>query len=874
MDSEKFIPAAWFAQSGIVLFLLRGAAGSLRPVYVTANVHELTGYSVAEALVPGWWEKHLHPEDRARLLARQLEVLDGELLSDDYRFRHRDGHYLWVRAQRRRAPGAADADVIGTWTDITGLKNLEAELKTGAARYHQLFDANPQPMWVYDLETLVFLAVNDAAVAFYGYARDELLGMTIRDIRPEEDVPCLLAHLEKAPASFRSSGEWRHRRKNGEVLQVEVRSHALLFAGRSARMVVVFDLTDRHRAERALRETESSYSSLFESVSDAIYIQDAEGRFLAVNDGAVKMYGYPRERFVGDTPGFLAAPEKNDLGEVSRALARALAGEPQRFEFWGQRSNGEVFPKEVRLFAGTFRGQNVVIALAQDITERKRAEAELRLLREAIEQAGEAILVTDREGNIHYANPAFETVTGYSREEAVGKSTRLLNSGQQSPEFYRDLWDTINSGRTWHGSLVNRRKDGALYSEEESISPVFDDEGRIANYVAVKRDVSARLQLEEQLVQAQKMESVGRLAGGVAHDFNNMLSIVLGYADRAKGRIEPGNPAQEDLNQILLAAERSSDLVRQLLAFARRQPIEPRVLDLNELLGRTGKMLRGLLTEEIELVLDLGADLWSVRADPGQIDQILANLIVNARDAIAGTGRITVATRNVPLSETERQRPGEGAAENVLLSVTDTGEGMDRATLERLFEPFYTTKEAGKGTGLGLATVYGIVQQNHGRIEVESAPGLGASFRIHLPRCAVAPAESTAAIPAASKAKAETILLVEDSSELLDLTAEQLEQLGYQVLATPSAVEAFELVARATSGIDLLLTDVIMPELNGRELANRLRADHPRMRVLFMSGYPADILSERGVVPGNVQFLQKPFDVATLARKIRALLDS
>ena len=410
--------------------------------------------------------------------------------------------------------------------------------------------------------------------------------------------------------------------------------------------MAVFDLTDRQRTERALRETESSYASLFQSVSDAIYIQDGEGRFLDVNDGAVRMYGHPRERFIGATPEFLSAPGKNNLVEVGQAVAHALAGVPQQFEFWGLRANSEVFPKEVRLFPSTFRGQKVVIALAQDITERKRAEAELRLLREAIEQAGEAIVITDPEANIHYANPAFETVTGYSREEAVGENTRLLNSGQQSPEFYRELWNTIISGRTWHGSLINRRKDGSLYSEEQSISPVLDEEGRIINYVAVKRDVSERLLLEDQLVQAQKMESIGRLAGGVAHDFNNMLGIVLGYAELAKRKIEPDSPAQEALSQILLAAERSSALVRQLLTFARRQPVEPQVLDLNELLGRTGTMLRGLLTEEIELVLDLGADLWSVRADPSQIDQILANLIVNARDAIAGSGRITVATRN------------------------------------------------------------------------------------------------------------------------------------------------------------------------------------------------------------------------------------
>ena len=873
MDSEKLIPEVWLTQSGIVLYLLRGAEGC-RAVYVTANVRELTGYPTEQALLPGWWEQNLHPDDRLRLLARQPELLGGNLVSDDYRFRHRDGHYFWIRDQRRAISGTEESDVVGTWTDISGLKQIEAELTASTRRYRQLFETNPQPMWVYDVETLQFLAVNDAAVALYGYSRDEFLAMTILGIRPEEDLPRLRALLEESPESFRSTGEWRHRRKNGDILEVEIRSHEVRFTGRPARTVAVFDLTERQRTERALRETESSYASLFQGVSDAIYIQDHEGCFLDVNDGAVRMYGHPRERFLGNTPAFLAAPGKNDLLVVSRAIAGALAGVPQQFEFWGLRANGEIFPKEVRLFSSTFRGQNVVVALAQDTTERKRAEAELRLLREAIEQAGEAILITDPEANIRYANPAFETVTGYSREEAVGKSTRLLNSGQQSSDFYRELWDTLLSGRTWHGSLVNRRKDGTFYSEEESISPVFDEQGRIANYVAVKRDVSARLHLEDQLVQARKMESVGRLAGGIAHDFNNMLGIVLGYAELAKRRIESDNPAQQALDQILLATERSSDLVRQLLTFARRQPIEPRVLDLNELLGRTGTMLRGLLTEEIELVLDLGADLWSVRADPSQIDQILANLIVNARDAIAGGGRITVATRNAAPSEEDRTRSGGGPAESVLLSVTDNGAGMDHATLERLFEPFFTTKPIGKGTGLGLATVYGIVQQSQGRIEVESTPGHGACFRIHLPRCVPAPVAPPGAIPAASAAKTETVLVVEDNPELLELTGEQLGQLGYRILATSSASAALEIAASAADGIDLLLTDVIMPEQNGRELAERLRAQHPRMRVLFMSGYPADILSQRGVVAGDVQFLQKPFDVATLARKIRAVLDS
>jgi two-component system, cell cycle sensor histidine kinase and response regulator CckA len=760
-------------------------------------------------------------------------------------------------------------------TRATDLKLHEEELRASEARYRALFEAHPQPMWVYDVETLAFLAVNDAAVARYGYGRDEFLALRLTDIRPPEELPRLFANLAIAPPQLENAGIWLHRAKDGSLMEVEISSHAIEFDGRPARLVLAFDRTEQRLAERVARETESSYSSLFQSVSDAIYIQDAAGLFLDVNEGAVAMYGYPRERFVGHTPEFLSAPGRNDLAAVGELIAKALAGEPQHFEFWGVRRNGEVFPKEVRLFPGTFRGERAVIALAQDIGERKRAEAELRLLREAIEQVAEAIVVTDREGTIQYVNPAFERITGYSRREVLQRNTRILKSGVQGPEFYHELWATISSGRAWQGRIVDRRKDGTLYTEELGISPVFDESGSIAHYVAVKRDVHEQLQLEERLLQSQKMESVGRLAGGVAHDFNNMLSIVLGYGELAKGRIPPEHPAQDHLDQILGAAERSSALVRQLLAFARRQPIDPQLLDLNEQVERTSKLLRGLVSEEIDLVIDADPELWPVRVDPGQIDQILANLIVNSRDAITGTGRITVTTRNVTLDASEQDRIAGALPESVLLSVTDTGHGMDLAVQAKLFEPFFTTKETGKGTGLGLATVYGIAQQNGGRIEVESAPGCGACFRLYLPRAELR-AEATVAEDMAvkvPKVDGETILLVEDNPQLLKLTGELLRRMGYRVLAAKSVAEACELADRPAGEIDLLLTDVVMPESNGRALAEHLLASHPAMRVVYMSGYSADIIAERGVAPAGVHFLPKPFERRTLERKIREALD-
>jgi PAS domain S-box-containing protein len=873
MEPAPSVPAAWVERSAVVFYALRGDDGDLRATYLTGNVRELTGFELEEASAPGWWPDRLHAEDRETTLARRRERAAEVDHVDEYRIRHRDGSERWLRDRWRRASSGGGDEIVGTWIDVTDLRRREQELRASETRYRQLFDSSPHAMWVYDLETLRFLAVNDAAVARYGYSREEFATLRLTDIRPPEEVPRLLANLAAAPQRLENAGIWKHRHKDGAIREVEITSHALRFDGRPARVVLAHDRTEQLSAERALRESESSYSSLFRSVAEAIYIQDEAGRFLDVNDGAMAMYGYPRERFLGETPEFLSAPGRNDLATVAAGIGRALAGEPQRFEFWGRRANGEVFPKEVRLFPGTFRGRPAVMALAQDISERRRAESELRLLREAIEQVAEAIVVTGRDGVIQYVNPAFERITGYGRDEVLGRNTRILKSGVQPPDFYRDLWDTISSGRSWQGRIVNRRQDGTLYTEELGISPVVGETGAIAHYVAVKRDIHEQLELQERLLQSQKMESVGRLAGGVAHDFNNMLSIVLGYGELARGRIPPEHPAQEHLEQILSAAERSSTLVRQLLAFARRQPIEPQIVDLNDLLARTGKLLRGLVSEEIDLVLDLGPGLWPVRVDPGQVDQVLANLVVNSRDAIAGTGRITVATRNVGHDDGGGEA-GDPPA-NVLLSVTDTGHGMDRATRERLFEPFFTTKGPGKGTGLGLATVYGIVQQNGGRIEVESEPGCGACLRIYLPRAEPSSEPSgEVAVPTTHEpGRGETVLLVEDSPQLLKLTGELLRRLGYRVLTAESAGEAGRLSAAAPGEIDLLLTDVVLPEANGRALAEQLAATQPRMRVVYMSGYSADIVLERGVVPRGVQFLQKPFTRETLARKIREALD-
>lgn len=519
---------------------------------------------------------------------------------------------------------------------------------------------------------------------------------------------------------------------------------------------------------------------------------------------------------------------------------------------------------------------NILEDLKAEIKTRTAREAELQKVTMAIEQAGETILITDPAGKIQYVNPAFETVSGYSREEAVGKTSAILKSGQQDEALYQNLWETITSGRVWKGRLVNKRKDGRLFTEAATISPVFDAAGKIINYVGVKRDITAQLELTAQYQQAQKMESVGRLAGGVAHDYNNMLSVILGYTEMAMGKVDTSDLLHEDLQEVLNAARRSTEITRQLLAFARKQTIEPVVLDLNTTVDGMLKILRRLIGEDISLAWLPAFEVWPVKFDPSQLDQILANLCVNARDAINGVGKVTIETANVSFDDAYcAMNVGFTPGAFVMLAVSDNGCGMDKNTIEQIFEPFFTTKGIGKGTGLGLATVYGIVKQNHGFINVYSEPDNGTAFKIYIPRDTAGIEEpKDAKSPQLLLGRGETVLLVEDESALLVMAKRLLENLGYTVFSAASPSEALRLAEEHTGEIHLLLTDVIMPEMNGRDLAHRLTTLYPSMKHIFMSGYTADVIAHQGVLDEGVNFIQKPLSTNDLAAEVRKVLDT
>jgi PAS domain S-box-containing protein len=619
------------ASSPAVLYTLRVDGEAFVCTWVSDNISRLLGFSESEALAPHWWADRVHPDDVGAVLAGGRALLEQGHLLRDYRFRHERGEYLWIRDEQRllRDESGRPMEVVGSWSDITARKEAEQRLFEGEEQYRLLFDSNPHPMWVYDRESLGFLAVNEAARQRYGWTREEFLRMTIKDIRPLAEVSRLMEHIRRQRGGRRelgSSGTWTHLRKDGTPMEVEVASSPIVLRGRPASLTLVTDVTER----------------------------------------------------------------------------------------------------------------------------------------------------------------------------------RLLETRMQ---------------------------------------------------------------------QLDKMEAVGQLAGGIAHDFNNLLGVILGFSDLLAKDLGPDHRGERRLLEIRKAAERAATLTRQLLAFSRRQVLQPTVIDVNEALRDTERMLRRLIGEDIEFRTRYADDLARVKVDRNQLDQVIVNLAVNARDAMPAGGTLVIETANAELDQIyARTRPEVRPGAYVMLAISDTGHGMSVDTQARVFEPFFTTKEPGKGTGLGLATVHGIVRQSGGHVAVYSEAGRGTTFKVYLPRVDEPLTPRPEAIEAPPVHGHETVLLVEDAEGLRTAVAEMLAADGYTVLSAADPAEALE-EARTHDGIiHCLLTDVVMPYMSGRELAQRLRLDHPAIKVVFMSGYADEAILRHGLVEAGIPFLQKPFTAQGLLRKLSEVL--
>jgi len=637
------------------------------------------------------------------------------------------------------------------------------------------------------------------------------------------------------------------------------------------------DLTERRRTG----EIFDRYAAIVKSSDDPIIEADLNGTVLSWNPAADRIYGYSAKEMIGKPISILAPPDHHD--EIPGILERLRRNElVKNFENVRVRKDGQRINVSLSIFPvrGSYGEISGFCTIARDITERKRAEEARACLATAIEQAAETIVITDTDGTIQYVNPAFEKLSGYSREEAIGKNPRILKSGRHDQDFYRAMWDTLTRGEVWTGNVINERKDGKIFEEVAVISPVRDASGKIVNYVAVKRDVTQEMQMEAQIRQAQKMEAMGKLTGGIAHDFNNLLTAILGYSEILLSRVSDVDPSRKDIEEIKRVAERAAGMTRQLLAFSRKQIHKPRILNLNEIVLHTEKMLRRLIGEHIEFTVYAADDLWRVKVDPGQIEQVVMNLVVNSKDAMPEGGKLTIETSNAELDDSYvRKHPYVKPGPYVMLAVTDSGCGIDAETQSHVFEPFFTTKEEGKGTGLGLSTVYGIVKQSSGYIFVYSEPGKGTTFKVYLPRVEEipdqgSPSEEFLTMTKRTKAMgSETILISEDEGSVRELVQTVLENQGYKVLAAQDGKEALEISYRYDGPIHLLITDLVMPQIGGQELEKRLAQSRPGIKTLFMSGYTEYAVVRHGILDFGGNFIQKPFRLEVLERKVREVLD-
>ena len=621
-------------------------------------------------------------------------------------------------------------------------------------------------------------------------------------------------------------------------------------------------------AVKSLHRSEREYRHLFESANDVILIMDAQtAEILEANPKAQQTYGLSREQLLGRRLQSLTS----DVPQCETRLRQLLReGSYLNFETVHLHADGRAIYFLCSATLIDYRGRRAVFGIHHDISERKRAEERLHLFGRILESSTDAVSILTPEGYFSEQNAAHQALTEYSIEELRGRTAALLTG---EPEFQEHWQEVLARGPLQRETRI-RTKSGREKTVEVSVFPIRGDAGQVLYYVAIARDISERRRMQVQLQQAAKMEAVGRLAGGIAHDFNNLLNVIIGYSELMLERRDSGEFVGKGAREIRKAADRAAGLTRQLLAFSRQQVLEPKVLDLNETIVEMRELLLRMLGEDVELVVRQAEGLGRVRADPGQIGQVMMNLAVNSRDAMPGGGRFLIETANAVVDEAfAAEHANMPTGSYVLLSVTDTGCGMTAETRSHIFEPFFTTKEKGKGTGLGLATVYGIVKQSGGYVWVDSEPERGASFKVYLPRVDALPDRALpAAVPAASCQGSETLLVVEDEEGVRVLVRDYLRMNGYTVLEASQGEEALRVAGGHPGEISLMITDVIMPGMNGRELAERMEILRPAMKVLYMSGYAEAAVYRKGVLEHGAPFLQKPFGPPDLGRKVRDVL--
>jgi PAS domain S-box-containing protein len=875
--------------------------------------------------------------------------------------------------------------------------------------YRLLFNNNPLPMWVYDSTTLAFLEVNEAVIDKYQYTRAEFLNLTLKDIRPPEDIPLLLADVAQTTQSLNFAGEWRHQRKDGTVFPVEIISHSLVYNGRSARLVVAKDLTEQKKLEEertyVLQRNQSLVAALGEIVyewfpaSDEVRWEGDYGRILGysveeMGNTAAKWQGkiHPDDqtrvqqavdratkerqnleieyRFLKRDGSYCWMLDRgvlnlNEQGELEKVVGvfldvnerkrteEALRQSEDRFrkaiEFapfpimihaengdvlaisqtwlnitgyrleeiptiaeWTKRAYGteqaqvmagidQLYDLNERVDEGEFfitckdgtqriwefsstplgtlpDGRRGVISIAVDMTERRNVEKQAHLQSSALNAAANGIVITDINGLVEWANPAFTELTGYTLDEALGKNPRdLVRSGKHDRAFFKPLWDTILGGNVWRGEVINRRKDGSTYFEEEAITPVWNADGIMTHFIAIKQDITKRKQAEkerEQFHRQERLAAIGHLAAGIAHDFNNLMAVVLLYSQLLSHSPRLIAKERMQLQIISQQAKRATRLIEQILDFSRRAVFERRPLDLLRLLTEEVTLLQRTLPENIELELVHAADNFVILADETRMQQTIMNLAFNARDAMPQGGSLQFELAHLHIgSDGEPPLPTMQPGNWIHLAVADTGTGIDPAVLDHIFEPFTTTKAPGKGTGLGLSQVHGIVAQHEGFITVNSHLGKGTTFDLYLPAVVLNVDALLNDVPGtAVSGHGERLLVVEDESDLRNALVESLSLWQYEVVAAANGEEALALLEKGTA-VDLILCDVIMPKMGGIPFVQALQKLEQKPPVIFITGHPLDNAPESLHALGVYSILSKPIQPDQLSHTIAAALE-
>jgi PAS domain S-box-containing protein len=848
-----------------------------RLVYANAAAAQLLGTGSPEELVGKPILSFVHPDYHDAVKQRVQSVgSEGKVAPlIEEKFIRLDGTVIDVEVVAIPFTFRTKPAVQVVIRDITARNQAEREIKLLA----QTVASTKDCVSITDLEDRT-LFVNDAFIETYGYTREDLMGKPISIIRSPTTAAELANQIRPATLAGGWYGEIVNRRKDGSDFPVELWTSVVRNETDEpvAMVGVARDITDRKGVEQSLKASEAKFRQLIEQAADAVFAADKDGRLLLVNPKACEMLGYSESELLCLSIRDTYPPEELSLAALR--MREAQPGKSFQFERDMRRKDGSLFPVEVSLQLlkdGTFQG------IVRDISARKRAEESIHKLYTAIEQSEEVILMTERDGTITYVNPAFKKVYGFTKEEAVGKTPRILKGGMLTEEDYRDFWALLLAGKSVRGDIVNRTKSGRLITVESSVSPIHDTEGNVSGFIAVQDDITDRKKAEEerkalesQLLQAQKFESIGTLAGGIAHDFNNILGIILGHATLMEQ--VNGDPSKflKGRDAIITAVQRGASLVQQILTFARKTEVLVEPVNLNETVIELVKMLEETFPKTISFSLKLAPKVPLVNADRTQLHQTLLNLCVNARDVMPEGGLLSMSTERIAGTLVQTRFPGAPEDAYVRVSVSDTGTGMDDVTRGRIFEPFFTTKPIGKGTGLGLAIVHGIMKSHHGYVDVESKLGNGTTFSLYFPSLQ----ENHEAHQVGKKKESEvaggreTILVVEDEEVLCDLVRVLLESKGYRVLTANDGEEAIRLYRAHHEDVALVLSDMGLPQTSGEDAFLQMRTVNPDLKTILVSGYLEPEVKARLLKAGARGFVQKPYVPLEVLEKIRETLDT